>query len=181
MPYLVGWRCCITPTKFRVMLASVFCLSVVHVGVQPVSVKAASSQQQTGPQHFKFKRIVSGRALKKGTLEVSFSRYQSEDGVAVERSVESYRSGQDAHAALEKLTKSASRIIRKGYKNDPDGKHIGTEVELLFEASKDKSQQTVIAWTDRKRVFLLRSQSQLHALDFEQQDYPLSSFVRANQ
>lgn len=156
------------------VLITLLLFSPVHLGDEFIGVATASIEQQSQAPHYKFKRDISGRALKKGALEVSFARFKAQDGVLVERSVESYRSGQEARAALEKLTKRASKVIQRGYKSDANGRRVGPRVQLLFADSAGQPQETVIAWTDRRSVFVLRSQSGAHVLDFEQQDYPAS-------
>jgi len=46
-------------------------------------------------------------------------------------------------------------------------------VELLFKGFKGSPEQTAVAWTDGRGVFVLRSRSRRHVLDFEQeQDHP---------
>ena len=174
MHSLIGFQRRPALANYGSALGALLVLCLVLISHCNVTVEPASARQQTEPQHFKFKRVGSGRGMKSGALKVSFSRFESEDGVLVERSVESYRSEQDARAALEKLTNSASRIIQRGYKNDGNGRRVGTRVELLFKGSRGKPAQTVVAWTDGRGVFVLRSRSPRHVLDFEQQDYPAS-------
>jgi hypothetical protein len=116
--------------------------------------------------------------MKEGAREVSFSRYKAEDGVFVERFVERYVSERQAGEALTKLTISASRVVHEGDKTGADGKRIGRRVELLFEEPQGKFQKAVVAWQDGPRVFVLRSRSWDHVLDFEQQDYPAARPTR---
>ena len=174
MPMLSCFRTRSASSGSRPALGVLLLLCLAPLSDHSVTVAAAPARQQSESPHFKFKWAGSGRALKRGALFVSFAHFKAEDGVLVQRSVESYRSEQEARAAFEKLTKSASRIIQRGYKNDANGRRVGTRVELLFKGSREKPQQTVIAWTDGRGVFVLRSQSQRHVLDFEQQDYPAS-------
>jgi hypothetical protein len=128
--------------------------------------------QERAYSQIKFKWDGSGKTMKKGAMEVSFSRYKSEKGVSVERFVESYRTLEVARAELEKLCRRASRVDRDGYKEDATGKRTGRRVELFFARSSAAPEHTVVAWTDGSNLVLLRSESRPVLLDFEHQDYP---------
>lgn len=136
-----------------------------------VLVTVSPSQQVVESPHFKFKWDGGGRVPKKSALEVSFSRYKSDDNVLVERIVEKYKSAHDALVELNKLTARASQVMERNQKKAWDGSQVGDRVQLLFKNSTT-SPRIAIAWTDGSRVFLLRSDSLQHALDFERQDYP---------
>ncbi len=166
---LKGWFVLIT---LALTLAAVPLVATLYFDFPSIPVWASRPEQQSEPQHLRFKWAGSGRAVKKGAPTVSFGRYKSEDGILVERSVETYRSDNEASAALNGLSKSASEVILWNDKTDADSHRVGRRVELLFEKSAGEPQQTVVAWEDGRRMFVLRSGSRRHVLDFEQQDYP---------
>lgn len=143
------------------------CLSQISV---PFHIAHAGWMgQQSESQHFKFKWDGSGRTMKAGALYVSFSRYRSEDGVLVERRVETYGSNQAAVVELDKLTKAASHIVQEDVRGVPGRGAIGKRAVLTFDAGGNVKQKALIAWTDGHTLCLIRSTSLAHALDFEQQ------------
>jgi hypothetical protein len=123
-------------------------------------------------RHFKFRRETSGRAMKKGGIEISFTNFKAEDGTVVERLVEDYKSAEAARVGLEKECKQASSISDDGYRTDAQGKRVGRRVVLVISSPSNASERNVIAWTDGPLLYLLRSSSRAHLLDFEQQVYP---------
>jgi len=131
--------------------------------------------QEIAPQHFKFERGTSGKTMKRGGIEVSFSRFTSEDGTVVERFVEDYKTAQAASAALQEHCKQSLKIRQDGYRYDGHGKRIGRRVELLFPRANSAPQHSEVAWTDGPLLYLLRSESRRHLLDFERQVYPAPS------
>ncbi len=162
-----------TKGKLRLSAASaiLICL-VVHACAPLIIGKLRLSQQQQIVHHFTFKWAGGGRTMKKGAIEVSFGRFRAEDGILVERFVESYSTEREALAELQELSRRASKVITTGYKSDASDKSVGTRVELLSKRTTGKSELTTIAWTHGPKVFLLRSESRVHVLDFEQQEYP---------
>jgi hypothetical protein len=112
--------------------------------------------------------------MKKGAVYVSFSRYKSEDGILVERFVEKYKSQVDAADALDKLTKTASHILKQGQEETPNGQPRGDRVQLVFDHKGKAHAETVIAWTDGDSVIILRSSSAQCLADFEKRTYPLN-------
>jgi hypothetical protein len=131
--------------------------------------------QETSPSHFKFRRGSSGRAMKNGGIEVSFSRFTSDDGTSVERFVEDYKTGQAARTALQIKCQHSSEISRDGYRYDIRGKRTGRRVELLFLQDANPVKRIEVAWTDGPVLYVLRSESRDHLLDFEEQVYPKAS------
>jgi hypothetical protein len=139
------------------------------------TAEALCARQGAESHHFRFDRKGSGRTIKKGAIEVSFTRFESEDGIPVERLVEKYASEGDASAELENLVAHASKVIERNYKKAWDGRQVGSRIQVVSEKSPaSRKWPNVVAWTDKSRVVLLRSSSVVHLLDFEQQDYPAS-------
>lgn len=110
--------------------------------------------------------------MKKGGIEISFTNFKAEDGTVVERLVEDYKSAEAARVDLEKKCKQASSISDDGYRTDAQGKRVGRRVVLVISSPSNASERNVIAWTDGPLLYLLRSSSRAHLLDFEQQVYP---------
>jgi hypothetical protein len=130
----------------------------------------SDSGQQSKDGRISFQLLSSGRAAKKGALNVSFNTYQSPDNIRVYYSIESYDSEESARAELENMVKHASKIIERGQKNSPDGRVIGERAVLISACTLTaKNNQTVVVWTDKAALAVLCSQSKGHALDFEQQ------------
>jgi hypothetical protein len=129
--------------------------------------------QEIATGHFKFEPRTSGRTMKRGQIEVSFSTFTSEDGVLVERFVEDHKTAPGASVALQEECKHSLKISQDGYIYDAHGKRIGRRVEMLFLRTKNAAESIEIAWTSGPLLYLLRSKSRRHLLDFEQQVYPL--------
>jgi hypothetical protein len=127
--------------------------------------------QQTESPHFVFTDAGSGRTGGHNARYISFHNYQSNDGVVVQRSVESYKSEQAAHVRLKNLMDHASRVIETGVKKEADGSLIGQRIVVLSKVPNGKL-LNIVAWTDGPRVYLLQSQSLRHLVDFEEQVYP---------
>lgn len=158
----------------------IICLRLFHMHVvEPrarqgddlPSEKGVADPQQTQGRHFRFTWAGHGRTMKTGAKDVSFSRYKAEDGVLVERFVELYISEREADQALSRLSNTAAMVVRTGNKVDASGERIGRRIELVLGGPQGNSRM-VVAWQDGPRVFVLRSNSWDHVLDFEQQDYP---------
>jgi hypothetical protein len=124
--------------------------------------------------NYTFKWDGSGRTGGKGGIDVSFSRYKSNGGVSVERSVEHYESSSQAQVGFSNLVGRARQVVERGHKKAWDGRDVGNRVRLML---RDPNGDVlhVIAWTDGSRVFVLRSKSLTHLIDFERQDYPSSA------
>jgi hypothetical protein len=134
---------------------------------------------QSMRQHFVFTDAGSGRTGGHNSRYISFHNFESTDGVLVQRSVESYNSPEQATGRLKNLTARASRVIERGAKKTADGKLIGTRV-VIVTRDWNKKLVNIVAWTDGASVYVLRSQSLPHVLDFEQQVYPPPSSPASN-
>lgn len=162
----------------RVMnLGLILMCLLLYIRLSPLIPGAAprAAPQEIAPRHFKFERETSGKTMKKGGIEVSFSRFTSEDGTLVERFVGDHKTAQAASAALQEECKHSAKISQDGYRYDVHGKRIGRRVELLFPRTTNAAEHIEVAWTDGPLLFLLRSESRRHLLDFEQQVYPATS------
>lgn len=123
--------------------------------------------------HHKFAAGPAGRAIPThGALRAGYDESTSEDGTVVDRYQEWYQSAAQARERLEKLTKHASRVIKRGTKKDTKGNVVGQRVELAFEGVDKANSKFVIAWTDGATLVRLRSASLPLLLDFESQFYP---------
>ena len=101
----------------------------------------------------------------------SFGDYKSEDGVLVERRVESYRSDARAREEMQRKIRKASKVIERGAKRERQGRHKGERAVLMFGASRSHSAQAVVLWTDRPKLYILESSSLRHVPAFENQVY----------
>jgi hypothetical protein len=136
------------------------------------SLSSDASQKTAEPRHFVFTDAGSGRTGGHSSRYISFHNFEAADGVLVQRSVESYNSPEQASDRLKNLTSHASRVIDRGVKKTEDGKLIGKRIVILTR-DWNKKLVNIVAWTDGANVYVLRSQSLPHVLDFEQQFYPL--------
>jgi hypothetical protein len=150
---------------------------ILYVHLSPLTPGAAplAVLQEIAPRHFKFERGTSGKTIKRRGIEVSFSRFTSEDGTLVERFVEDHKTAQAARTALQEECKHSSKISQDGYRYDAHGKRIGRRVELMFPRATNAAEHIEVAWADGPLLYVLRSESRRHLLDFEQQVYPAPS------
>jgi hypothetical protein len=133
---------------------------------------AAAAQGQQPPVHHNFTEVATGKGLPtKGALQASVQSYKSDHGSVVQVR-EWYKSSHEARAGLDRLIKSASRVIKQGTKKDAKGRLIGKRVELAFSRGHKASPEMVIAWTDGATVVRLSSTSLPLLRDFESQYYP---------
>lgn len=136
------------------------------------AAQSPASGPSSEPSGHQFRAEALGRSGKKGAVYVSFGRYVSEDGVVVERFVDSYKTPSEAAAAFYELKKSASHVLQQDWKTGPDGVRIGPRVELAFDRRGDATRRNVIAWTEKDSLVRLRSKSLAHLRDFEKQVRP---------
>ena len=130
------------------------------------SVRPYSGLQQS-PLHIKWIWDGGGRSGRKGALNVSFSRYKAEDGATVERIVETYESTAKAQQRLNSLTAHSSKVIESVTQRLSQDRKDRVHVV----ANERGQRVTIIAWTNRSAVYMLRSLSPLHVMDFEEQVY----------
>jgi len=147
----------------RILFLAIALCSACTVGADP---HPQAPSQRT---HHEFRRVLSGRTATPEGIAVSYSDFESEDGVSVKRELLSYQSIRDARAALGKLTRHASRAVQRGAKNE---EHRPDRVVLMRDQAAGKQPETIIAWTDKAKMIVLRSNSLPHVLDFEEQAFP---------
>ncbi len=117
-----------------------------------------------------FKVVLEGSGfVKDGSF--SFGDYKSEDGVVVERRVESYRSGARAREEMERRIRKASKVIERGAKRERQGRQKAERAVLMFGGSRSGSPQAVVLWTHGSKLYVLESSSLKHVLAFEKQVY----------
>jgi hypothetical protein len=132
------------------------------------------AEPQSKVDQISFRLVASGRAGKKGALNVSFNSYMSSDNILVYYSIESYDSKESAQAEMENMVKHANKTVEEGKKNTPNGKLIGEMAVLVATCTLTaRKAQTVVVWTDQSKLAVLCSQSKRHALDFEEQVYSI--------
>jgi len=154
------------------LLTALSISTVAVISGTRVPVLSSEAGQEPQLQSHRFHAEALGRTGKKGALYVSFDRYRSEDGVIVERLIDSYKSSQEAATAFEALRKSASRVLRQANKESPGRGRVGPRAVLELRPSGKGPIQKVIAWTDGATVVRLQSTSLPHLEDFEKQIYP---------
>jgi hypothetical protein len=124
-------------------------------------------------QAFRFHKMAEGRlGPRDGAYEVSFGRWQSEDGVIVERLVEGFSSVSRARGAMAVMLRHADRVLEQGEKHDQDGHPIGLRA-VMVARSADLPQLTQrVVWRNNSELFIVASTSLEHCLAFEHQVYP---------
>ena len=133
------------------------------------------SQQNSQPapaEHINFQWAGGGRGLKKGAIEVSFTRVKSDDGVLVEWRTETYRSATRVQREIQEVISKAASVVERTTKLSLDGKPIGERAVLMVPASRAQEAQAVVVWTDGPKLYVLESSSLRHVLAFEKQLYP---------
>jgi len=131
------------------------------------------AEQGLQSKHAKFTWDGSGRTGRPGALEVSFTRYKSQDDLVVERIAETYKSNSEALARLQSLMKRASRIVERSKKQLPGGTAPLDRVVATFDGTKTAKPKAIVAWADGRTLNLIQSQSLPLALDFEEQTQTL--------
>lgn len=132
---------------------------------------ASASQGQ--PSHHVFTPLATAKAIPmEGASQASVHSFKADDGTLVYQSDDWYKSTSEAVGALDRLTKKASRIIKRGIKKNAKGRIIGKRVELVYGQSQKTSPEIVIAWVDGDNLIRLRAASLPLLLDFESQFYP---------
>jgi hypothetical protein len=128
-----------------------------------------SSAQASEGQSIKFEEVLSGSMLKKGTHSVSFQDYKSEDGVSVERRIETHRSSARARGEMRKMIRKAMKVIERGPKLPGEGQREGERAVLQMRPGSITDGQVIVAWTDGPDLYVIESPSLKHALALEKQ------------
>jgi hypothetical protein len=127
-----------------------------------------SRAQQSQVAQIKWEKRSSGRARQAGTLFVSFDNYVSDDGMQAERSVEVYRSPEEARSRVAELLKEANRIVEPQREKYYDGLP-GERIVLLTNKTDSRQIEALVCWRHDTDVEILQSVSLRHVLDLEQQ------------
>ena len=131
-----------------------------------LSVSPYSGLQQS-PAHLRWIWDGGGRTGRMDALSVSFSRYKADDGVTVERIVETYASRAQARQRLNGLVAHSSKVIEQ----PPQPLSQGGKDRVHVIANERGQRVTIIAWISCSAVYMLRSLSAPHVTDFEEQVY----------
>jgi hypothetical protein len=135
------------------------------------SNRSNSLAQTSNSQRIKFEQVLSGRMVKKGTNSVSFQDYKSEDGILVQRRIESHRSPARARDEMQRMIRKATRVIERGAKLPGEGKQKGERAVLSMRRGSAGDGLAIVIWTDGPDLYLLESSSLKHALALEKQAY----------
>jgi len=124
-------------------------------------------------EEIRFEWVSMGSGSKKDGTRISFGRLRSDDGVLVERRVESYRSSTYAQKEMQSRLIKAAKVLERGTKYTPDGILVGEKAILLLPTSKPGETRYGAVWTYGEKLFVVECSSLRHLLAFEKQDYPL--------
>lgn len=129
-----------------------------------------STQQEKSSEIIRFHLLDEGSGY--GTtkrMRVSFSRFEAEDGVTVERRIETYPSPSAAQNEMTSMVRSADKIIARTPERDPQGKLIGERFTLNCTRTESNKPRYLVLWKDGKALHILESVSLKHVLAFESQ------------
>ncbi len=161
-----------------VMLASTT-ISWADISVSPSQCSLRSlpenplNQANASDEELQFRKLVEGRMKPRdGAYTVSFGRWQSQDGIVVERLVEGYHSTVQARDAMAKMLRDADTIFEQGYKEDKKGNRIGERAVLSVRPGDQVQLRQHIVWRNGSKLFVIASTSMRHCSAFEKQVYP---------
>jgi len=155
--------------RFQILLLVAISIAVIGAGTCWAAVEDSVQQSNDSHRQFRFEGAGSGRGAKKDGTPISFDRYKAQDGVVVVLNIESYKTSDQASAALEKLAGTLGATIHRGVKRDWKGHIIGQRIQMVEQRPK---RLHTVAWVSQSTVTVLRSRSLEHILDFEQQTFP---------
>src|ERR1700738_2479165 len=84
--------------------------------VKPSPCSGETVKTKVQHEHWHFTDAGRGRTGGHNSRYISFHNYESNDGILVQRSVESYKSDHGARIRLKNLTARASKVIERGTK-----------------------------------------------------------------
>jgi hypothetical protein len=136
-----------------------------------------AKQEPPVPQESKigdvrFHLVMQGKLGIKGGGSGDFSDYKTDDGTRVSTRIESWRSTDQVHDAMQKLTNQANRIIDTHPKLDEHGRTIGERAVFLVPIGHSKSSLAVVAWIKERNLYVIESPKLDYALAFEARFYP---------
>jgi len=145
---------------------------IASAGLAP-QLSSSRPQDDEKKQAFRFHKVVEGRlGPRDGAYEVSFGRWQSEDGVIVERLVEGFYSAGRARGAMALMLRHADRVLEQGEKQDRNGHSIGPRAVMVARSANLPQLTQRIVWRNNSELFIVASTSLEHCLAFEHQVYP---------
>jgi hypothetical protein len=146
--------------------------AIASAGLAP-QLSSSRPQDDQKKQAFRFHKLVEGRlGPRDGAYEVSFGRWQSEDGVIVERLVEGFSSVSLARGAMAVMLRHADRVLEQGEKQDRNGHPIGPRAVMVARSADLPKLTQRIVWRNNSELFVLASSSLEHCLAFERQTQP---------
>lgn len=137
----------------------------------PVSEGGAIREEPKPNHEIRFTYIMAGRAGRAGSVQVSFERYQSEDGHMVERHVESHESAEKARAEMWRMIRGASMIVERCQTLDERGEITRERVVFVTQVRTSAQPKIFIVWTQGPKLHVLQSDSLPHVLSLERQLY----------
>ena len=143
-----------------------------------LSVRMCNSQpeppipQEPKTGSVRFHLISQGRLAIKGGESGDFSDYKTDDGIRVHTRIESWRSADRVHDAMQKLRNQAFRIVDTHPKLDEHGRTIGERVVFQVQIRHSKSSLALVAWIKERNLYVIESPNLDYALAFEARFYP---------
>jgi len=123
----------------------------------------------------RFHLVMQGRLGIKGGGSGDFSDYKTDDGTRLSTRIESWRSADQAHDAMQRLTNQASRVVDTNTKLDEHGHIIGERAVFLVPVGHSKTSLAVVAWLKESQLYVIESSKLDYALAFEARFYPSNS------
>jgi hypothetical protein len=117
----------------------------------------------------KFKRTLMGDGFNEGR-RTSFMAYESDDGVKVLLSVETFPSPALARRELLRSVREAEKVLE--HQRSINNRNPYEERASLILKSQDSSPKTAILWTSGRDLHFIESSSLRHALLFEKNMKP---------
>ena len=140
------------------------------VGPRALLRQESKSTQQKQAEIIRFHLLDEGSGY--GTtkrMRVSFSRFKAEDGVTVERRIQTYPSPSSAQDEMTSMVRSANQIIARERQIDTQGKPTGERLTLAYTHTESNRSRYLLLWQDGKVLHVLESVSLKHLLAFEGQ------------
>jgi hypothetical protein len=120
----------------------------------------------------RFRLVMQGKLGIKGGGSGDFADYKTDDGTWVRTRIESWRSADQVHDAMQKLTNQANRIVDTHPKLDERGRTIGERVVFLVPVGHSKTLLAVVVWIKERNLYVIESPKLDYALAFEARFYP---------
>jgi hypothetical protein len=133
-------------------------------------IEAAASVRSQQEEGLRFELLRTWRGAEKAGRRVAGARYRADDGVEVEKTVETYRSVDETRARMQRMMQKAARILERAPKTR-GGHRVGERAVVEFRGSQGRETKAAILWTDGAALFILKSSSLRHVLALEKQAY----------